>query len=136
MIVVFDTNVVVEGIFWPRSTARRALTGLALRRFKTAVSQEMLDEYAAITGEIRARLFPQAQPSGALAWIVAKSVRAVPMPLYEKLSRAPDDNVFVATAAAAKAVFLVTQDRDLLVLEKPFGVQIVTPVQLIREVRL
>lgn len=65
MIVVFDTNVVVEAIFWPRSTARRALTGLALRRFKTAVSQEILDEYAAVTAKIRTRLFPQAQPSGA-----------------------------------------------------------------------
>jgi predicted nucleic acid-binding protein len=47
-----------------------------------------------------------------------------------------DTNVFVATAAAAKAVFLVTQDRDLLLLQKPFGVGIVTPVQLIRELRL
>ena len=74
MIVVFDTNVVVEAIFWPRSTARRALTGLALRRYKTAISQEILDEYAAVTGELRARLFAQAQPSGALAWITAKSI--------------------------------------------------------------
>jgi len=30
----------------------------------------------------------------------------------------------------------VTQDRDLLALEKPFGVRVVTPVQLIRELRL
>lgn len=136
MIVVFDTNVVVEAIFWPRSTARRALTGLALRRYKTAVSQAILDEYAAVTTEIRARLFAHAQPSGALAWIAAKSVRVEPMPLDRKLSRDPDDNVFVASAAAAQAAFLVTQDRDLLVLEKPFGVPIVTPVQLIRELRL
>lgn len=136
MIVVFDTNVVVEAIFWQRSTARRALTGLALRRFKTAVSQPILDEYAAITGEIRARLFPQAQPSGALAWIASKSVRVEPMPLRARLSRDPNDNVFVTTAATAKAAFLVTQDRDLLALEKPFGVQIATPVQLIRELRL
>ncbi len=136
MIVVFDTNVVVEAIFWPRSTARRALTGLALRRFKTAVSQEILDEYATVTGELRARLFPQAQPSGALAWIAAKSVRVSPMPLLRKLSRDPEDNVFVATAVTARAAFLVTQDRDLLMLQKPFGVQVVTPVQLIRELRL
>jgi len=136
MIVVFDTNVVVEAIFWPRSTARRALTGLALRRYKTAVSQEILDDYAAVTGALRVRLFPQAQPSGALAWLAAKSVRVAPMPLQGKLSRDPDDNMFVASAVAARAAFLVTQDRDLLVLEKPFGVQIVTPVQLIRELRL
>ena len=136
MIVVFDTNVVVEAIFWPRSTARRALTGLALRRFKTAVSQEILDENAAVTADIRTRLFAQAQPSGALAWIAAKSVRVEPMPLPGKLSRDPDDNVFVASAAAVQAAFLVTQDRDLLVLGKPFGIRIATPVELIRELRL
>jgi putative PIN family toxin of toxin-antitoxin system len=136
MIVVFDTNVVVEAIFWPRSTARRALTGLALRQFKTAVSQEILDEYAAVTAEIRTRLFAQAQPSGALAWIAAKSVRVKPLPLRAKLSRDPDDNVFVAAAAAVQAAFLVTQDRDLLVLGKPFGIRIVTPAELNRELRL
>ena len=136
MIVVFDTNVIVEAIFWPRSTARRALTGLAKRRFKTSVNAGILEEYSAITAEVRARLFPAAQPSGALAWIASKSIQAEPMPLAGKLSRDPDDNLFVATAAVAHAAFLVTQDRDLLVLGKPFGGAIVTPVELLRQLRL
>src|SRR6266478_5199786 len=136
MIVVFDTNVVVEAIFWPRGTARRALTGLARRRFKTAVNAAILNEYSAITAGLRERLFRQTQPSGALAWTTAKSIQVDPMPLTRKLSHDPDDNLFVATAVAAQAEFLVTQDRDLLVLEKPFGVNIVTPVQIIRYLRL
>lgn len=136
MIVVLDTNVVVEAIFWPHSTARRVMAGLALRRFKTAVSQEILEEYTAVVAEIRRRLFPFAQPAGALTWIAAKSIHVEPMPLAGKLSRDPKDNMFVAAAATARAAFLATQDRDLLVLEKPFGVQIVTPVQLLREFHL
>jgi len=136
MIVVFDTNVVIEAIFWPRSTARRALTGLAKRRFQIAVNSEVMDEYVAITAQIRERLFPQSQPSGALAWILAKSMQVNPSPISGKLSRDPDDNLFVATAVAAQASYLATQDRDLLVLEKPFGVAIVTPVQLVRLFRL
>jgi putative PIN family toxin of toxin-antitoxin system len=135
VIVVFDTNVIVEAIFWPRSTARRALTGLASRRFKTAVNAGILEEYSAITSAVRARLFPSAQPSSALAWIASKSIRVEPMPLSGKLSRDPDDNLFVATAAAGQAAYLVTQDRDLLVLEKPFGVAIVTPVELLKQLR-
>jgi len=133
MIVVFDTNVVVEAIFWQRSTARRVLAGLARRRFKTAVNPIILAEYATIAVQLRERLFPQAQPSGALAWLASKSIQAEPMPLRHKLSRDPKDNVFVASAAAAQAAFLVTQDRDLLALEKPFGVAVVTPVQFMRE---
>jgi predicted nucleic acid-binding protein len=42
----------------------------------------------------------------------------------------------VASAAAARAAFLVTQDRDLLDLQRPFGIQVVTPVELIRALRL
>jgi len=136
MIVVFDTHVVVEAIFWPRSTARRALTGLARRRFKTAINAAILDEYTTVTAQVRQRLYPDAQPSGALAWIASKSIQAEPMPLSGKLSRDPDDNVFVATAASVHAAFLVTQDRDVLVLKKPFGVAIVTPVELVRHLRL
>jgi len=58
------------------------------------------------------------------------------MPVAGKLSHDPDDNLFVATAGAAKASFLITQDRDLLVLEKPFGVAIVTPVELLKQLRV
>jgi putative PIN family toxin of toxin-antitoxin system len=136
MIVVFDTNVVIETIFWPRSTARRALTGLARRQYQTAINAEMMDEYAAITTQVREKLFPDTQLPGALAWLAAKSLHVEPMPLTRKLSRDPDDNLFVATAAAARAEFLATQDRDFLVLEKPFGVAIITPVQLVRFLRL
>ena len=136
MTVVFDTNVVVEAIFWPRSMARRALTGLAKRRFQTVISSSVMEEYAAITAQVRERRFPDTQPSGALAWIAAKSLYVEPAPLSRKLSRDPDDNLFVATAMAGRAKFLVSQDRDLLVLEKPFGIAIVTPIQLVRLLRL
>lgn len=136
MIVVFDTNVVVEAIFWPRSNGRRALTGLARREFQTAINADIMQEYSFIVARVKDELFPQAQPSGALAWLAAKSLVVEPAPLREKLSRDPDDNLFVATALAAGAKFLVTQDRDLLVLEKPFGISIVTPVQLVRHLDL
>jgi predicted nucleic acid-binding protein len=95
-----------------------------------------MEEYAAITAEVRERLFSATHPSGALAWIAAKSMHLEPLPLRGRLSRDSDDNLFVATAAAAGAKFLATQDRDLLVLEKPYGVEIVTPVQLVRFLRL
>jgi putative PIN family toxin of toxin-antitoxin system len=132
MIVVFDTNVVVEAIFWPRSTGRRALTGLAERKFKTAVNSAILSEYSSVTAELREKLFPGTRPSGALAWIASKSIYVDPVPFRGKVSRDPDDNLFIATAVAANAEFLITQDRDLLVLKKPFGVEIITPVQLLR----
>jgi putative PIN family toxin of toxin-antitoxin system len=136
MTVVFDTSVIVEAIFWPRSTARRALTGLAKRRFKSVINSAIMEEYATIIAEVREELFSDSVPSGALAWIAAKSVQTEPMQLRRRLSRDPDDNMFVATAMAAGSKYLVSQDRDLLVLGKPYGVAIVTPVQLVRLFRL
>ena len=47
-----------------------------------------------------------------------------------------DDNSFVALAAAAQAAYVVTPDRDLIALQKPLGIQVVTPAQLIRTLRL
>jgi predicted nucleic acid-binding protein len=115
---------------------QRALTGLALRHFKTAVSQGILDECAAVTAKLRIPLFPQAQPSGAVAWIAAKSLRAEPMPRRGKMSRDAADKVLAASAVATRTASVVTQDRDLLTLQKPLGVQVVTPAQLIHALQL
>ena len=46
--VVLDTNTVVSAIFWPRSTARRCLAGLARRQYGIAVSRDVFEEYEAV----------------------------------------------------------------------------------------
>ena len=68
--------------------------------------------------------------------IIAKALREEPLPLRGKLSRDASDNLFVASAAAAQAAFVVAQDRDLLALQKPFGVQVATPAHLIQALQL
>ena len=46
----------------------------------------------------------------------------------------PDDR-YLAAAPGASADCIVTNDRDLLVLNKPFGVLILTPIQFLKLVR-
>jgi putative PIN family toxin of toxin-antitoxin system len=52
-----------------------------------------------------------------------------------KLSRDPDDNIFIATAVAGRAEYLITNDRDLLELPEDFRRKIpfaiVTPRQFL-----
>ena len=52
------------------------------------------------------------------------------------LSRDPKDNVFIATAIAAKAKFLVTNDRDLLDIDeakkRTLRFKIVTPTEFLQ----
>ena len=126
IVVVFDTNVIISAIFWPRSTARRALLGLARRHYAAAISRELLDEYADVASRFHER-FPRINPAGALGWLQAKCLWVELAPLGKRRSRDPKDDPVLATALAARARYLVAGDRDLLVLEKPFGIEIVTP---------
>lgn len=57
-------------------------------------------------------------------------------PLGKRRSRDVKDDPFLACALASRAEFIVTKDKDLLVLEKPFGVEIVTPREFYRRLEL
>ncbi len=59
--------------FWPRSTARRCLAGLARRWYALAVSSEVFTENEAIAVEFQPR-FPTCNSAGALAWLRQKAM--------------------------------------------------------------
>ena len=54
------------------------------------------------------------------------SADIVAIPAIQSVSRDVKDDKFLATAHAAKADYLVTEDQDLLVLEEYKGVKIIT----------
>lgn len=135
MLVVLDTNVVISAIFWPRSTARRALAGLARRQYAAAISRELFDEYAGVAARFREQ-FPRTNPAGSLGWLQAKCLWVEPTPLGKPRSRDPKDDPVLATALAVRARYLVAGDRDLLALEKPFGIEIVTPIQFLSQIEV
>ena len=58
-----------------------------------------------------------------------------PVPLGKPRSRDPKDDRYLACALGAKAEALVSNDRDLLALERPCGVAILTPVESLKLVR-
>ena len=131
MIVVFDTSTVASAVFWPGSTARRTLAGAARRRFRLAATAEILEEYAVTCAALHAER-PKQNPSGPLAWIRSQAVYVEPAALGKQRSRDREDVMFLACALAAKADYIVSNDRDLLVLGRPFGVRIVTPGEFLR----
>ena len=54
-----------------------------------------------------------------------------PAPVGKQRSRDAQDDPYLACALAARAKFIVSRDDDLLTLEKPFGIQIITPRELL-----
>ena len=129
MNVVADTNVVVSAIFWP-SESRDCLVLWARRRFDLAVSVPILEEYGEVAHRL-ARSIRQVDPEPWLQWIERKAKVYEPVPLGKRRSRDPKDDSFLACALACGAKIIISKDKDLLVLEKPFGVEILQPRQFL-----
>ena len=89
--VVLDTNTLISAIYWPRSTARKCLAGLAQRQYGVAVTRTVFDEYELIAAELQPR-FPACNSAGALAWLRLKSRWVEPAPLGKSRSRDPEDD--------------------------------------------
>ena len=64
---------------------------------------------------------------------VARFVDAAP--LGKSRSRDLKDDRYLACALGARAEAIVSNDRDLLDLGKPFGVAILTPIEFLKLVR-
>jgi putative PIN family toxin of toxin-antitoxin system len=131
--VVFDCNVILAAIGW-RGTARLCLKLAAKRRVSMCVTEAILAEYGTVIPERLKEEIPALDPKPKLAWIRRKSQLFEPVPLGKQRSRDAKDDPYLACALAARARYIITYDGDLLKLEKPFGVEIIRPAELIRRI--
>ena len=134
MRVVVDANVVASAVCWD-GEAFLCLVKLARRQAFACGTDTTLEE----TREVCARLIHDKKPkhnaTGRLTWYL-NSVRLVEAaPLGKGRSRDPKDDPYLAAALAAKAHCIVTYDKDLLALGKPFGIEILRPAAFLRKVQ-
>ncbi len=129
MKVVADTNVIISGIFW-RGGSRDCLVLWARRKFHLAITVPIFEEYCEIARRV-GRKIPEVNPEPWLAWIERKATVYEPAPLGKQRSRDLEDDPFLSCALAGGAKIIVSKDNDLLVLEKPFGIEVVTPRELL-----
>ena len=134
MRVVFDNNVVVGAVGWD-GEAYHCLVQLAHRSAIAYASETTLIE----ARETCARLIREEKFShnatARLNWYLSV-VRVVdPAPLGKQRSRDATDDPYLAVALAARADFIVSYDKDLLEMEKPFGIEIIRPAMFLKLVR-
>ena len=122
MNVVADTNVVISAIFWPGESRR------CLARFHLAITVPVFEEDSEVARRVAERI-PEVNPDPWLKWIERKAKVYDPTPARKQRSRDPQDDLFLACALASHARLLLSRDEDLLVLRKPFGIEILTPRQ-------
>ena len=85
--------------------------------------------------ETLAQEVPEVNPQPKLAWIKSKARLVEPSPLGKRRSRDAKDDVYLAAALGASAEYIVTCDKDLLDLDKPFGIQTLRPAEFLRRIK-
>ncbi len=128
MKVVFDAGVVFSGAGW-RGEAYRCLVAMAQRRVLAYATEETLEELNHLLAERGSRA--KHSPTTIASWYQDKVRRVEPAPLGKQRSRDVKDDPYLACALGAGAKVVVTRDLDLLALGKPFGIQILTPRELL-----
>ncbi len=112
MRVVLDTNVFVSGIFWkgaPFTLLQRWTEG----RFRIVITEKILDEYSRVLHE----LDPREKVLKRWMLFLVKNADVVEDRDIVKVCRDPFDDMFINCALTAKARYLISGDKDILVLK-------------------
>ena len=129
---VFDTNVFLRALINPHSRCGRLLGEFAADYelvFSPAIVREVLEVLH--RPRLRAK-FPQITQLDVARIIALFEQSTVVEPRnVPPISRDPDDDKFLACARAAGAEYLVTEDKDLLVLQNYEGTWICQPAEFI-----
>jgi putative PIN family toxin of toxin-antitoxin system len=126
-LAVIDTGVFVAGVFWrhePHLCLKAWLHGI----LTPVMTEEILAEYEAVLARVKQE---QQFATDTALWLNTLRTSALwvePVSFEEKVCRDPKDNKFIEAALATETCdTIITRDRDLMVLEKPFGINIYTP---------
>lgn len=131
MRIVFDTNVLFAA-YIARGTCA-TLYEQALATATLLTSEAILQEFEE---KLIAKGNVEADKAARTRTEIAANSSIVPIePLAEPVCRDPDDDAILATAFAAYADFLVTGDKDLLVIGSYCGISIITPAECLARLR-
>jgi putative PIN family toxin of toxin-antitoxin system len=129
---VFDTNVFLRALINPHSRCGRLLDEFA-SDYELVLSPAIIREVLEVLHRPRLRAkFPQIAQLDVARIIALFEQAQVVEPLeMPAVSRDPEDDKFLACARSAGAEYLVTEDKDLLVLEVYEGARICQPAEFI-----
>ncbi len=121
--VVLDTNVLIDGSHDELSAARRIVDDVVAGRVQAAVSTPLRQEYEQLVHQTITDSQYREYLRIFLDRVTPVAVGNVPRVVPDD----PEDDKVLATAHAAHADTLITNDRHLLTLDPHEGLRIVTP---------
>ena len=124
--VVFDTNVLISGLFSTTSTPARAL-GQAINNGQLVASAATLRELMTKLLSPKFDRYLPRERRDALLLRLAPLIEIVEVLQLVRASRDPDDDKFLEAAVNGRADVIVSGDQDLLKLNPFRGIAILTP---------
>ena len=123
MRIVVDTNVVISGVFFG-GAPRQILNAIVASELTACATTEIVDEYMEIVDEMISR--KQGKLNRNILSPLIHALEIIEPSTRVTLSRDPDDDKFLGCAKDAKALYIVSGDKDLLVLERYESIEIIT----------
>ena len=123
MRIVIDTNVVISGTFFG-GYPRRVIEAVVKSEVKACASVDIVQEYRETIDEVIAK--GQGKLDRKVLNLLILALEMVEPQTHIKVSRDGGDDMFIDCAKEAKALFIVSGDKDLLVLGEYKGIQIIT----------
>ena len=123
MKIVVDTNVLISGVFFG-GAPKQILQAIVSSKVTACATTEIVDEYLAIVEEMIAR--KQGTINRNILSPLIGSLEMIEPQTQVTLSRDPDDDKFLGCAKDTKALYIVSGDKDLLVLERYENIEIIT----------
>jgi putative PIN family toxin of toxin-antitoxin system len=130
MRVVLDTNIFVSILIRPGNTLR-ALTQILDRQATILYSVDSLTELVAVLRRGKFSRFTSFDEAAELIADIVRTGELVEVNLHLTQSRDASDDKFLSLAVAGHADYLITGDKDLLVLGRIESATIVSPAQFI-----
>ena len=133
--IVSDSTVLVSAFLAPQGAAAAVLAQVRAGRVALAVSDAILAETARVlltSPHIRQRYhYPDTAVQEFCDGLTQVGEVMTDVPSLRGVCRDPNDDMVLACALAAAGEYLVTRDKDLLVLRQYEGIAILTPEALL-----
>ncbi|GFH92156.1 hypothetical protein IMSAGC002_03422 [Lachnospiraceae bacterium] len=122
MKIVIDTNVLISGVFFG-GFPRKILSAVVSQKITACATAEIINEYEEIVQEMINR--KQGHINRAILSPLIQAMEIIEPVTHIGICRDPDDNKFLECAKDSHALYIVSGDKDLLVIEQFGNIQIV-----------
>ena len=123
MRIVIDTNVLISGVFFG-GFPRKILSSVVAGKMIACATSEIINEYEAIVQEMIDRR--QGHISKNILTPLITAMEIIEPITRVDICRDPDDNKFLGCAKDSHSLYIVSSDKNLLVIEKYENIQIIT----------